>query len=74
MVDDDGNGHLSMSELLMLLSAAFGREVGGDPGLARHIIYTVGKDEHGRNSNVSMMLNLHGFMFELMFLQVILTL
>jgi Ca2+-binding EF-hand superfamily protein len=47
MVDDDSNGQLSMSELLMLLSAAFGHQVGGDPELAQHIIQTVGKDEHG---------------------------
>jgi Ca2+-binding EF-hand superfamily protein len=48
MVDDDSNGQLSMSELLMLLSAAFGHQVGGDPELAQHIIQTVGKDEHGK--------------------------
>lgn len=48
MVDDDGNGRLSMNELLVLLSAAFGLQVGGDHSLAQHIIHTIGKQENGR--------------------------
>lgn len=47
LLDDDGNGYLNIRELLLLLSAGLGHEIGGDPALAQRIMHTMDKDENG---------------------------
>eukprot|EP00047_Mylnosiga_fluctuans_P003239 m.228147 g.228147 ORF g.228147 m.228147 type:complete len:667 (+) comp11702_c0_seq1:22-2022(+) len=47
LADHEHLGHLTMDSLKVLLTAAFGIDIGSDPALARTIMQTIDKDDSG---------------------------
>jgi len=48
LFDDDGNGEISIQELMILLSAAMGIDEASNPELMNGILKKIDKDESGK--------------------------